>query len=94
MIFSIAGFSYRASMNDVKKGDLLSLELDPSNPYDKNAIKIMRKDGKHLGFVPKHLTHLVKDTDMMTRGVEVDSCVYNEVRVRQLELVTHDDPIL
>jgi hypothetical protein len=74
MIFNIAGFSYRGSLKDVKKGDILQMVPDPTNPYDSNAIKIVSKDGKHLGFVPKNMTHRVQDSGKMSNGVVVRSC--------------------
>jgi hypothetical protein len=40
---------------------LLTLEEEPSNPYDPNAIKvILQSTGEHLGYVPKGLTEEVK----------------------------------
>lgn len=36
----------------LKKGDKLYLEQAPSNPVDPNAVKILTKNGIHLGYVP------------------------------------------
>ena len=29
-----------------------TLEAEPTNPYDANAIKILAEDGHHIGYVP------------------------------------------
>lgn len=31
----------------------LSLVAEPTNPYDRNAIKVFHPDGTHIGYVPK-----------------------------------------
>ncbi len=36
------------------KGDKLRLKPEPSNPYDKNAIKILDEDDKHIGYLPRY----------------------------------------
>ena len=52
------------AQNLINVNDKLVLELEPTNEYDKNAIKVLfNKDGKsyHLGYVPRYYTEeLVK----------------------------------
>lgn len=52
------------AQNLININDKLVLELEPTNEYDKNAIKVLfNKDGKsyHLGYVPRYYTEeLVK----------------------------------
>ena len=40
-------------LSALKEGDMLSLEPEPENPYDVNAIKVLNCEGKKLGFIPK-----------------------------------------
>jgi len=59
---------------DITKIDIdkeVQFENDPSNEYDKNAIKIMYND-THIGYVPKNnLQKMIKDfTDKENRKVE------------------------
>ena len=39
------------------------LIVDPENPFDPNAIKVLTVKGEHLGFVPKNCTGNLKRAD-------------------------------
>lgn len=54
--FKIAGISFRKGIDKYIGEGVGTLEADPSNRYDPNAIKILAYDGHHLGFVPKDMT--------------------------------------
>lgn len=46
----IAGVAYRLDKKESSCGEWDGyLEREPDNEYDKNAIKVCRKDGKHIG---------------------------------------------
>ncbi len=58
--FDVAGTRYREEFNDFENilspNSKVSLELEPTNEYDKNAIKVCFKSGNklyHLGYVPR-----------------------------------------
>ncbi|MHB2149850.1 HIRAN domain-containing protein [Calditrichota bacterium LG25] len=64
--FSVAGFRFyegEALLPQMKTGQVLQLQLDPENEYDKYAVKIFYK-GRHIGFVPrsdnKHICRLLR----------------------------------
>lgn len=40
-------------IRNLKAGDKLQFILEPNNPYDRYAIKIVTMDGKHIGYVSK-----------------------------------------
>jgi hypothetical protein len=49
--FNVAGSSiYKA---EVRVGDIVHFVLEPDNPADKNAIKVLNSDGDTIGYVPK-----------------------------------------
>ena len=55
-IFKPTGVSFcQDAISQLKKGDILNLELDPENKYDKYAIKLMTPDAKMCGFVPRKM---------------------------------------
>ena len=58
--FTIAGMSYRDDIDDYLGEHVGTLEAEPTNPYDANAIKILAKDGHHVGYVPKDMTAEVR----------------------------------
>lgn len=65
----IAGISHKCSTKDI--GAFLgTIKTEPSNPYDPNAIKVIRYDGKHLGYIPKDHTAqvhaMLKNSDNAT----------------------------
>ena len=51
--FPIAGMSYRENIDDYIGEHVGSLEEEPDNEYDANAIKVLAADGHHLGYVPR-----------------------------------------
>ena len=50
--FMVVGMRFRGG-HKFKKSDIITLELEPSNTYDKNAIKVM-VDGIHKAYVAKN----------------------------------------
>jgi hypothetical protein len=54
--FTIAGMSYRDNIDDYLGEHVGTLEAEPTNPYDANAIKILAEDSHHVGYVPKDMT--------------------------------------
>ena len=58
--FTIAGMSYRDDIDDYLGEHVGTLEAEPTNSYDANAIKILAEDGHHVGYVPKDMTAEVR----------------------------------
>ena len=56
--FKVAGVRFYPAYKDLNLqiGDQLKLQAEPSNPYDNQAIKVLRND-KQIGHVPKIQTH-------------------------------------
>ena len=54
--FTIAGMSYRDDIDEYLGEHVGTLEAEPTNPYDPNAIKVLAADGQHVGYVPKDMT--------------------------------------
>ena len=59
--FEIAGMSYRDNIDDYLGEHAGTLEPEPDNEYDPNAIKVLAEDGHHVGYVPKDMTARVRD---------------------------------
>ena len=55
--FNVAGVSFHQA--SVKVGDEINFELEPSNPYDSNAVKVLKRNGIVLGHVPKEMSEEV-----------------------------------
>ena len=58
--FDIAGMSYRENIDDYIGEHAGTLEAEPDNDYDQNAIKVLAEDGHHVGYVPKNMTDEVR----------------------------------
>lgn len=58
--FDIAGMSYRENIEEYIGEHSGTLEAEPTNPYDANAIKILAEDGHHVGYVPKDMTDEIR----------------------------------
>ena len=39
----------------LQMGDKVWLEMEPDNPYDKNAIMVTRENGEQIGYLSRHL---------------------------------------
>lgn len=56
----IAGVKFRPGAAEVladldRETATFDLELEPTNEYDPNAVKILAENGMHVGYVPKDL---------------------------------------
>ena len=58
--FNIAGITFRKGVDDYIGECIGTLEAEPSNRHDRNAIRILAYDGHHLGYVPKDMTEDVR----------------------------------
>ena len=47
-------------VNEVAEDDLLSLELEPDNPYDPNAVKVLSKTGNQIGYLGRDVAERVR----------------------------------
>jgi hypothetical protein len=60
---SVAGESYRnddgtsrqAIIQRCEVGELLALEHEPDNPHDVNAIRVLRRAGGQIGYLPREI---------------------------------------
>lgn len=59
--FQIAGLNHVAGINNYLGEFAGTLEPEPTNPYDENAIKILAHDGHRVGYVTKDQTKYVRD---------------------------------
>lgn len=59
--FNIAGMSHRDNIDDYLGEFKGTLEAEPANAYDPNAIKVLAADGHHVGYVPKDITSEIRD---------------------------------
>lgn len=59
--FNIAGITHSEHIDEHLGEFVATLEPDPTNPYDANAIKIMTDNGHRVGFVPSDTTATIRD---------------------------------
>ena len=54
--FKVSGVSFcQTNINNLNEEDILQMELEPTNKYDSNAIKILNSSGEMCGYVPKKI---------------------------------------
>lgn len=58
--FNIAGMSHRDNIDNYLGEFQGTLEAEPTNAYDPNAIKVLAHDVHHVGYVPKDMTAEVR----------------------------------
>ena len=59
--FPIAGITHGEHIDEHIGEFAATLEPDPTNPYDQNAIKLVTGEGHRVGYVPIDQTHYVRD---------------------------------
>ena len=59
--FNIAGMSHRDNIDDYIGEFVGTLEAEPTNNYDPNAIKVLAPDGHHVGYVPACMTAEIRE---------------------------------
>lgn len=59
--FDIAGITYGENVDDHLGEFIATLEPDPANPYDANAIKILASNGDRVGYVPRDTTTTIRN---------------------------------
>jgi len=62
----VPGVYYRtldeiSRIENLQEGEELVLFREPGNSYDRNAIKVMTKDGYVIGYIPKNLCRLFNE---------------------------------
>lgn len=58
--FQIAGITHGEHIDDHLGEFVATMEPDPDNPYDAQAIKILASNGDRVGYVPKDMTDEVR----------------------------------
>lgn len=58
--FNIAGLTHGEHIDEYLGEFTATLEPDPANLYDANAIKIVTRNGHRVGYVPKDMTSEVR----------------------------------
>ena len=59
--FNIASMSHRDNIDDYLGEFKGTLEAEPTNEYDPNAIQVLAVDGHHVGYVPADMTSEIRD---------------------------------
>lgn len=55
------GSSRQQILSTCSAGEALVLDSEPENPYDQNAIKVLRQNGQQLGYLKTELAEQVAD---------------------------------
>ena len=63
--FNIAGMSHRDNIDDYLGEFKGTLEAEPTNTYDPNAIKVLAPDGHHIGYVPADMTSEIRNESIL-----------------------------
>lgn len=78
----LAGFQYyqgKALWDEMKVGDALTLQREPANPHDANAV-IVYWNGQRLGYIPRRENSDV--ARQMDRGAPVKARIVNMTQAR------------
>lgn len=61
-------------IRNIKVGDKLQFILEPTNPYDRYAIKIVTMDGKTIGYVSKDYNKTIFNEISLGRKYNLTIC--------------------
>lgn len=59
--FNVAGITHGEHIDDHLGEFVATLEPDPANPYDAQAIKILARNSDRVGYVPRDTTAVIRD---------------------------------
>ena len=59
--FNIAGITHGEHVSEHLGEFVATLEPEPTNPYDPNAIRIVTSEGHRVGYIPRNLTDRIRD---------------------------------
>jgi hypothetical protein len=59
--FKIAGITHGEHVSEHLGEFVATLEPEPTNPYDPNAIRIVTSEGHRVGYIPRDLTDCIRD---------------------------------
>ncbi len=77
-------FAYKAEelidSGQLKHGDFVSLEHEPENSYDSNAVSVKIK-GKKIGYIPKNIAEAICNQDFSKFNIKVQNAGKNKDNV-------------
>jgi hypothetical protein len=85
-LLPIAGLEYVRDVDERVGRNWVTLQAEPSNHFDKNAIAIRTADDHHLGYVPRNMTADVRRLTVLPCEVEVR--IYRHYDVRGVAFYT------
>lgn len=59
--FNIAGITHGEHVSEHLGEFVATLEPEPTNPYDPNAIRIVTSEGHRVGYIPRDMTDRIRD---------------------------------
>ena len=79
LTFYVAGVKFRkdwrSNLDELEVGERLHLEPEPTNRFDKNAVKILSELGTMLGYVPAKTGEALIVSEATARGVRMDTII-------------------
>lgn len=85
--FYIAGFTYWDGLevfDELKIGTILTLEAEPTNGHDPNAVKILYKNTM-LGYIPR------SENELISKFLQLGYTDLFNVRINRVNLETHPE---
>ncbi len=84
------GISAQVRLNQLRDNEMLALERETHNPYDRNAVAVYSvedegRDGTHLGYVPKSKN--IELARQMDEGIQVVGFWEEDNEVVRIEAV-------
>jgi len=71
---NLGGESYRQhTIRRCREGERVILKREPNNPYDKNAIAVLRQDGDQIAYLSRHNAAWV--AELMDKGERLEAKV-------------------
>lgn len=64
-----------AKSEDVNVGEQLKLDLEPDNKFDSNAIKVLKANNVHLGYLPRYFYESV--ISLLNKGYQYNCKIYD-----------------
>jgi len=85
----VAGFPFRGlDPNSIAEGETVTLEPEPSNPHDPNAIKVIQDStGACIGYVPREATQAIREA--LEAGATLTAVIVEKLPTKWKEFTMH-----
>lgn len=76
--YKVTGTSFRGGLPQLHVGDDIFLQAEPTNRFDKYAVKVLTNTGKHIGYIERKESYSISKNIEYIKGAEISKIVHGD----------------